>query len=73
LTLLESKNLYRILLLTMLSPTKWNKLTDSFWEITRLNKVVESINVTINETGGRELKEEENESMDQLYEEEGEG
>jgi hypothetical protein len=36
----------------------------------RLNKVVESINVTIDETGGRELKEEENESMAQLYEEE---
>jgi hypothetical protein len=31
---------------------------------------VESINVTIDETGGRELKEEENESMEQLYEEE---
>jgi hypothetical protein len=30
----------------------------------RLNKVVESINVTIDETGGRELKEEENESME---------
>jgi hypothetical protein len=29
----------------------------------RLKKVVESINVTIDETGGRELKEEENESM----------
>jgi hypothetical protein len=36
----------------------------------RLNKVVEIINVTIDETGGRELKEEENESMEQLYEEE---
>jgi cell division protein FtsN len=35
----------------------------------RLNKVAESINVTIDETGGRELKEEENESMEQLYEE----
>jgi hypothetical protein len=35
-----------------------------------LNKVVESINVTIDETGGRELKEEENESMEQLYKEE---
>jgi hypothetical protein len=34
----------------------------------RLNKVVESINVTIDETCGRELKEEENESMEQLYE-----
>jgi hypothetical protein len=30
----------------------------------RLKKVVESINVTIDETGGRELKEEENESME---------
>ena len=36
----------------------------------RLNKVVKSINVTIDETGGQELKEEENESMEQLYEEE---
>jgi hypothetical protein len=32
----------------------------------RLKKVVESINVTINEIGGCELKEEENESMEQL-------
>jgi hypothetical protein len=31
---------------------------------------VESINVTIDETGGRESKEEENESVEQLYEEE---
>jgi hypothetical protein len=38
-----------------------------------LNKVVESINVTIDETSGRELKEEENESMEQLYEDEVEG
>jgi hypothetical protein len=38
----------------------------------RLNKVVESINVTIDETGRQELKEEENESMEQLYEEESE-
>jgi hypothetical protein len=38
----------------------------------RLNKVVEIINVTIDETCGRELKEEENESMEQLYEEEAE-
>jgi hypothetical protein len=38
----------------------------------RLNKVVESINVTIDEIGGQELKEEENESMEQLYEEEAE-
>jgi hypothetical protein len=38
----------------------------------RLNKVVESINVTIDKTSGRELKEEENESMEQLYEEESE-
>jgi hypothetical protein len=36
----------------------------------RLNKVVESINVTIDETCRQELKEEENESMKQLYEEE---
>jgi hypothetical protein len=35
-----------------------------------LNKVVESINVTIDETSGRESKEEENESVEQLYEEE---
>jgi hypothetical protein len=33
---------------------------------------VESINVTIDETGGRELKEEENKSMEQLYEEKSE-
>jgi hypothetical protein len=32
----------------------------------RLNKVVESINVTIDETGRQELKEEENESMEHL-------
>ena len=38
----------------------------------RLKKFVENINVTIDETGGRELKEEENESMEQLYEEEAE-
>jgi hypothetical protein len=36
----------------------------------RLNKVVESINITIDETCRQELKEEENESMEQLYEEE---
>jgi hypothetical protein len=36
----------------------------------RLNKVVESINVTIDEIGRQELKEEENESMEELYEEE---
>jgi hypothetical protein len=36
----------------------------------RLKKVVESINVTIDETSGGELKEEENESVEQLYEEE---
>jgi hypothetical protein len=36
----------------------------------RLNKFVENINVTIDETGRQELKEEENESMEQLYEEE---
>jgi hypothetical protein len=35
-----------------------------------LNKIVKSINVTIDETGRKELKEEENESMEQLYEEE---
>jgi hypothetical protein len=38
----------------------------------RLTKVVESINITFDETGGHELKEEENESMEQLYEEEAE-
>jgi hypothetical protein len=37
----------------------------------RLNKVVESINVTIDETSRPESKEEENESMEQLFEEEG--
>ena len=36
----------------------------------RLNKFVESFNVTIDETGRQELNEEENESMEQLYEEE---
>ena len=36
----------------------------------RLNKFVESINITIDETGGRELNEEENESMEHIYEEE---
>jgi hypothetical protein len=35
-----------------------------------LNKVVESINVTIDETGGQESKEEENVSVEHLYEEE---
>jgi hypothetical protein len=39
----------------------------------RLNKFMERINVTIIEIGGQELKEEENESMEQLYEEEAEG
>jgi hypothetical protein len=34
-----------------------------------LNKVVESINVTIDEMSKQELNEEENESMEQLYEE----
>jgi hypothetical protein len=34
----------------------------------RLNKVVESINVTIDETGRPESKEEENKSMEQLFE-----
>ena len=36
----------------------------------RLNKVVEIINVTIDETGRLESKEEENKSMEQLFEEE---
>jgi transposase InsO family protein len=36
----------------------------------RLNKVVESINVTIDETGRPESKKEENKSMEQLFEEE---
>jgi hypothetical protein len=36
----------------------------------RLNKVLERINVTIDEIGRQELKEEENESMEKLYEEE---
>ena len=35
----------------------------------RLNKVVERINVTIDETGKPESKEEENKSMEQLFEE----
>jgi hypothetical protein len=35
-----------------------------------LNKVVESINITIDETGIPESKEEENKSMEQLFEEE---
>jgi hypothetical protein len=38
-----------------------------------LNKVVEIINVTIDETGRQELKKEENESMEQIYEEETKG
>jgi hypothetical protein len=38
----------------------------------RLNKVVESINVTIDEIGRLESKEEENKSMEQLFEEEDE-
>jgi hypothetical protein len=38
----------------------------------RLNKVVESINVTIDETGRPESKEEENKSMKQIFEEEDE-
>ena len=38
----------------------------------RLNKVVEMINVTIDETSGWELNEEENESMEKLYKEEAE-
>ena len=38
----------------------------------RLNKVLERINITIDEIDRPELKEEENESMEQLYKEEGE-
>jgi hypothetical protein len=38
----------------------------------RLKKFVENINVTIDETGGQGLKEEENESLEKLYEEEAE-
>ena len=38
----------------------------------RLNKVVESINVTIDETDRPKSKEEENKSMEQLFEEEAE-
>jgi hypothetical protein len=34
----------------------------------RLKKVVESINVTIDEIGRQELKEEENELMEKIYE-----
>jgi hypothetical protein len=37
-----------------------------------LKKVVESINVTIDEIGGHELKEEENESIEQIYKKEAE-
>ena len=37
---------------------------------TRLNKVVESINVTIDETGRPESEEEENKSMEQIFKEE---
>jgi hypothetical protein len=48
---------------------KFNSRVDKGYNL-RLNKVVESINVTIDETGRQELKEEENESMEQLYEEE---
>jgi hypothetical protein len=36
----------------------------------RLNKFIESINVTIDETGRPESKKEENESMEQIFEEE---
>jgi hypothetical protein len=42
------------------------------WYNLILNKVVERINVTIDETKGPESKEEENKSMDQLFEEEDE-
>jgi hypothetical protein len=38
----------------------------------RLNKVVERINIKIDEINRQELKEEENESMEQLYEQEAE-
>ena len=38
----------------------------------RLNKVVESVNVRIDETGRPESKEEENKSMEQLFKEEDE-
>jgi hypothetical protein len=38
----------------------------------RLNKVVERINIKIDETGGPESKKEENKSMEQLFEEEDE-
>jgi hypothetical protein len=38
----------------------------------RLNTVVESINLTIDETGRPESKEEENKSMEQLFKEEDE-
>jgi hypothetical protein len=37
-----------------------------------LKTVVERINVTIDETGRQELKEEENESMEQIYKEDAE-
>jgi hypothetical protein len=36
----------------------------------RLKKVVERINETIDETGGQKLKEEEKESVEEVYEEE---
>jgi rRNA maturation endonuclease Nob1 len=36
----------------------------------RLNKVVERINVTVDEIGGHKIKEEEKESVEQVYEEE---
>jgi hypothetical protein len=36
----------------------------------RLNKLVESINVTIDETGGCKIKEENKESLEQVFEEE---
>jgi hypothetical protein len=36
----------------------------------RLNKVVERINIIIDEIGGRKLKEEEKESVEQVYEQE---
>jgi hypothetical protein len=36
----------------------------------RLNKFVENINVTVDETAGRKIKEEEKESVEHVYEEE---
>ena len=44
------------------------RTTQKYYNL-RLKNFVEIINVTIDETSGQELKEEENESMEQLYEE----